>query len=499
MKIWKLAGSTALALVGFGGAVQAITPEEVWGNWQAYYAQSGAELTVGNTSRNGDTLEVSGIAIKMTVDGEASASIAFDKVNFKELGDGKVEITMSDVIPMEIFSSVEGESISAMKMAIGQTGMVTIASGTAEATSYEFTSPAQTIKITDIKDETGTPVDAVVDLALASVTGTYLVEAAGDQGGTLDSQLSAAGMDMTIVGRDADDGTEFTGTIKLADLKGSSKGGFVGADLMKTMATAVNAGFSTDSDFTFGAMSVDFAVTENGAPTNILAAATGGGLEANISKAGITYGTFLNGFDLSVSGAAIPLPEVKLTMAETSFNMAVPIAKADAPQDFSLVTKLVDLSVSDDLWGIIDPAGTLPRDPVTLIVDTKGTATLTADLMDETLQDTPGEVNTLDLNQVLAKALGAEVTADGGLTFDNSDLTTFGGMPAPTGAINVSLKGVNALIDNLIAIGILPEDQAMGARMMLGVFARPGAGPDELVSTIEFKDGGIFANGQQLQ
>jgi hypothetical protein len=39
----------------------------------------------------------------------------------------------------------------------------------------------------------------------------------------------------------------------------------------------------------------------------------------------------------------------------------------------------------------------------------------------------------------------------------------------------------------------------MGARMMLGVFTRPGAGPDEVTSVIEFRDGGLFANGQQLQ
>ena len=72
-------------------------------------------------------------------------------------------------------------------------------------------------------------------------------------------------------------------------------------------------------------------------------------------------------------------------------------------------------------------------------------------------------------------------------------------MPAPTGNINVTIKGVNALIDNLIAMGLLPDDQAMGARMMLGMFARPGAAPDELTSLIEFRDGGLFANGQQLQ
>jgi hypothetical protein len=111
----------------------------------------------------------------------------------------------------------------------------------------------------------------------------------------------------------------------------------------------------------------------------------------------------------------------------------------------------------------------------------------------------PGELTSLELAEVLVKGAGAEVGATGGLTFDNTDLTSFDGVPAPTGSINITIKGANTLIDNLIAMGLLPEEDAMGARMMLGLFARPGAGPDELTSVIEFKDGGLFANGQQLQ
>jgi hypothetical protein len=91
------------------------------------------------------------------------------------------------------------------------------------------------------------------------------------------------------------------------------------------------------------------------------------------------------------------------------------------------------------------------------------------------------------------------VGASGALQIDNSGATTIKGMPAPTGTINIDIKGVSKLIDNLIAMGILPDDQAMGVRMMLGMFTRPGAGPDEVTSVIEFKDGGLFANGQQLQ
>jgi hypothetical protein len=68
------------------------------------------------------------------------------------------------------------------------------------------------------------------------------------------------------------------------------------------------------------------------------------------------------------------------------------------------------------------------------------------------------------------------------------------------GEINLTLDGANALIDKLTGLGMLPQSQAMNVRMMLGLFARPGAGPDNLTSKIELReDGTIHANEQRLK
>ena len=90
---------------------------------------------------------------------------------------------------------------------------------------------------------------------------------------------------------------------------------------------------------------------------------------------------------------------------------------------------------------------------------------------------------------------GAELTGDGEFTFNNEM-----GFPLPSGVANVMLTGGNTLMDTLGGMGLLPQEQAMGARMMMGMFARPGDGPDTLVSTIEMKeDGSILANGQRIK
>ena len=91
------------------------------------------------------------------------------------------------------------------------------------------------------------------------------------------------------------------------------------------------------------------------------------------------------------------------------------------------------------------------------------------------------------------------LTGTGAFTFDNTDLVTFDGVPAPTGKMELTLKGGNGLLDKLVAMGLIPSDQAMGARMMMAMFAKPGDGEDTLNSTLEFKDKGFFANGQRLQ
>jgi hypothetical protein len=118
----------------------------------------------------------------------------------------------------------------------------------------------------------------------------------------------------------------------------------------------------------------------------------------------------------------------------------------------------------------------------------------------ENLETPPAELNALTLNSLTVRLAGAELTGEGDFTFDNSDLESFGGMPAPLGAIDLRLVGGNGLLDKLVAMGLLPQDQASGARMMMGLFARPGEGDDTLVSRIEVnEEGQVLANGQRLK
>jgi hypothetical protein len=179
--------------------------------------------------------------------------------------------------------------------------------------------------------------------------------------------------------------------------------------------------------------------------------------------------------------------------------MTAPVIANDVAGDFGLVMKFSQFSVNEEAWAMIDPGAVFSRDAADLAVDISGKtkidvpAMIAADEMGG-MPPIPAPEN-LDITELSLKVAGAALAGTGAFTFDNSM-----GMPMPIGAADVSISGANALIDGLIATGILAQEDAMGARMMMGAFMSPGAGPDTLTSRIEAKPGfEIYVNGQRIQ
>jgi hypothetical protein len=485
-----------------GAAIADVTASEVWENWQAMSTAAGQELTVGGTAQTGDTLEVTDVVLTFKDQLGGSFSTSFDKLTFKDNGDGTVAVTMPDTYPFEMGFPSGSEGPSAIKLRVSQPGMLITAGGSATETSYDFNAPTATITLDEIKDETGQAVDLKGDVVISDFTSKYLVVRDGDKT-SMDTSFTAKSMDLNLAGKERDGSGEGSAVISFADVSGTTKGKFLSAETMANLAAALNGGFTIDTDFKFGAMKIGVDGLDQGKPIKISVDATGGGFGLSMDKERMTYGGSMLGARYLMSTPDIPFPQIEATFGETGLNIELPISKADKPQDFVYQTRLVDFTVSEDIWGLFDPAGSLSREPATFILDAKGSGFWYQDILDPAVNlatiEVPGELHTLDLTQFLLKAAGAELSAKGGLTFDNTDLATFGGMPRPDGLINVNIKGVNQLIDNVIALGFITEDDATGFRFALAAFARPGAGPDELTSDIEFKDGGLFANGQRLQ
>ena len=484
-------------------ALADVSAADVWTDWQNYMNSYGLATTVGAANQVGATLTVTDFTASMAFpEGEFSQTIPM--IEFTEQGDGTVAITMSPEYPITLNMRPEyGEAVD-MTINVLTEGLSMVASGEVDNTSYDFSADAMRIVLADaIADGQPAPVD--VELTVNGVQGTYV--ASGQDPRMIDQVFNADGLTLTASGEE--DGNTFALDLAMQTLNSTAAGSLMDMSVSGDMPAALRDGGALEGTFTHGPMTYALNAVEDGDQVAISGSANSGDLAFGMSADGLSYGGSSNGTEITLSGSQIPFPEVNIAMAESGFALQMPLLQSEegAQDDVALAINLTDFTISDQIWGIFDPFGKLPRDPATIAFDLTGKVNMFIDLVDpekaaemETEMAQPGELHALDLNNLVVSAVGAALTGSGSFTFDNSDLETFEGMPAPTGSVDMQLVGGNKLIDTLVDMGLLPDEQAMGARMMLGLFARPGEGEDTLTSTIEVKgDGSVSANGQRIR
>lgn len=490
-----LAGSTAFAEV---------TAQQVWDNWKDQldlYGEGG--VTIGSETMSGSTLTVSDLSIQMS-DPEANITATLDEIQLSEMGDGTVSITMSDTYPMTVtFTPTSGDPTT-LNIVARNEGMSVIVSGTPDVMEYALNAPSYVIALEGIAGDGADEIDInAAAVTMTNLSGTYVTRSDNLQ--RVDYALAVESVDIAAdVSEPGGDGM-FVMNGTFADVTAQAKIALPIDMDMDAPETAFIDGLSIAGGYSFGATSYDFAIDADGEQADGAASIEGGSLTVAMDIDGLLYQGETRGLNvlLNIPGE-LPFP-VEAQLGAYGFAMEVPLSSADEPRDFALSLNIADLAVSNGIWNMVDPGEILPRDPATASFALSGTATPFFDLLDPeqaqaaAMSDIPGELNSLSLDSLKLAIAGALITGDGSFTFDNDDLATFDGFPRPEGALELSINGVNGLIDKLIQMGLLPEEQAMGGRMMLGMFATP-VGDDMLTSTIEVNsEGHVLANGQRLR
>ncbi|MFG6583983.1 DUF2125 domain-containing protein [Sulfitobacter sp. 1A12779] len=521
-----------------------LTPSDVWGDWRQYMESMGYEVEASEAF-SGDDLTVSDVTLKMDMAEEGGDfSMSLGTLSFEPEGDGAVNIRMPTVMPMTINVAPETPEDKPVSMVLNyaQTAPVMRASGSVEALQYDYAADSISLTLAGLKvgEQSYTEEEAKFTLigtgvsSRTEMTGTETRRY--DQSGRIDSlQYDVVMKTPEDPARVAVKGSvdqvvfDGSGTLPMIDA-----GADVAAEKLKELRSGTNLntemdsidpqeadpedeskgtnvaammreGLAFDGSFTAGAGRTDMQVSdpENG-EFQLISSSTGAKLGVAMGPEGLSYDGGQQDIEVSVTAADMPFP-IQFSMAESAFNLKMPVLKSEEPQDFAFGVTLDRFEMSDMIWGIFDPTGQLPRDPATLVVDLSGKAKLLFELMDPEVTATmgdeaPGEIHALNVNEVSLDVAGAEFDASGAITFDNDDMQTVPGMPKPVGALDLSLVGGVALLDKLVAMGLVPQEQAMGARMMMGLFTVPGEGEDSLTSRIEFtEEGGILANGQQIK
>ena len=501
-QITTYATGAAALLMTTSLAMADLTAEQVWEDWQASLAQYGEEIDLGTANRSGDTLMVSGVVVRAT-DEMTTFEVAFPEMGFRDVGDGTVAVTMGPRYDMMVTDNTDSSITPVtMRMGLEQENFEMMVSGTSEELTYDFSADSMTFSFDEFTEGDDT-IELLAELVLNGVTGNYVVEP-----GELRRTIQTYSAEDAVVTMDIVD-PGGPGQFKLNGTIDSLSGGGTGAvptDVdMADPSALFTSGLMGDGDLILGRSSYDFEFVENGQPTTGRVTSGGSTLNVSVDEGVVDYEGEAQEMAVSVVGGNIPVP-IDLEMETYGYRFAMPMTKSEEPQDFRLGLTFAGFTMNDFLWNLFDPGTVLPRDPATVSFDITGKGNWLFDLMDPdeaqamAMSDTPGELHEMNLSNLVVDAAGARLTGDGALTFDNTDTETFNGLPRPEGEVNLTLLGGNGLIDKLVTMGLLPEDQAMGARMMMGLFAVPGEGEDVLNSKIEINDQGhVLANGQRIQ
>lgn len=506
----SLFASTAISLSLMANAASAdLAAADVWGDWRGYLEGLGYTVTANETG-NADTLSVSDIAVQVNGGPDVDQLVLrLGTLQFVETADGNVEVVMPATMPIVIDVTPEKTKKPArIEFSYTQTDQKMIVSGDAAEMVYDYTAPSFVLALTsllvdgtamgqdnarlsisgtDIRSETTVSLGETRNYAQIMNVGNVVYDAFFKNPADVESVSIASTVESVI----------FTGTSVVPE----------GQTIQNQELTPLlAAGFAFDGTFNTRGTETKTELVSKDGPTRLKTGSAASTLGIAMDAEGIRYDVAAEQVQIGAEIAGLPFP-LFAEMANTGISMRAPLLKSDDPQDFSLAFNATDFSMSDIIWAFFDPSNQLPRDPATVALDMSGKAKVLADSLDQKTMESlaesgssPAELTALRIDKLTIDAVGAKLDATGDVTFDNSDKTTMPGFPKPVGDININLAGANSLLDKLVTMGMLPAEQVMGARMMMGVFAVPGDAPDTLKSNIEFNDEGqILANGQRIK
>lgn len=524
--------TSALALIlGAAPVLADVTPAQVWENLQRYSADYGYEVS-GTVDDAGGTLTVTD-AVFSTSSDTGGSSVTFPKMTFQETGDARVRVVIDGEVALDSRFAVpapaedaaqdapEGtedtaDATPAETVEMTMTGTLSlpgnemVVSGTPEDMLYEYSYPTLAFDVT-LPTEPGQ--DATIPLTgtITSLTGSQRnVASDGGTASTFDLKAAEAAMqiDATMPPDENGAGGSIDFQVALTNLtsQGSGKTPGQSFDLGSQMAQALAAGLMLDTTLAYESLEGSFDIAgqdENGQDQTGKGSFATGASDFAFRLSGQGMGYKANAADnrAEMTLNTVPFP-ISYAVQRISGQMLIPVTSGDAAQPFRLAYALEGLTFADAIWNLFDPGSQLPRDPASLTVDVSGDAVVSQDLFDpasaqpqaDAMPEPPFMPKTLTVNRIALDAVGAKADITGQLDFgDNPN--------EPVGSLNGTFEGVNGLLDRLVAIGLVPQEQVMGIRMGLAMFAKPAQGnPDQLTSEIEFREGGqIFANGQQVK
>ena len=542
----------ALGALAAGPALADLTAQEVREEFESTYEGFGWEVEVGSEEESDGAVRLGDVVIsfefepggppepatsadKATPPEDAPAAedapqpvetvrveARFAEMVFEGRPDGTVVVTLSPEGTMTTRATREdGVEDTSESRLISEGFEMTVAEVEGEAAEpgrrYSYAAERIGAELLEITQD-GEPVEAGGEVILSGFSGSTEDAPAPDasEGARRyvgDDRIDGLALRLDLpAGEGEEEGSRIEVAYDLADVTLRSEGtvpdGELLAESSEDPAAIFEAGLAFDLDLDYGAGTGRVSST-GGEPSEEFAYASsgeGGGLEMAFDGERYSFGGDARGLRYVVESAGLPMGRIDAALEEASAEFAFPVTATEEAVPFTFRYGFSGLTLNEEIWALFDPEELLPRDPASILVAVEGRLRLLADIWDEEAQteaeeadEIPAKVEEASIEMRL-EAVGASVEATGEFTFDNADTTTFPGSPAPTGTLDITASGIDALLDTLTEMGLVPSDQLMPARMMLGLFARSdGEGGYVSAISVDGATGEVTANDQRLR
>lgn len=488
----------AVALVSGTAAYADLTAAQVWEDWRAQLELYGEDsLSVAAVNTSSGTVTVRNLALSFSDDVMTAKTVIGD-INFNEQADGSVRVTMDQQFPITV-TTADGVIVTVM---MSQENLEINVSGVPELMEYDVTADSYAVAFQDAVDGDVT-INGDARMTATDLTASYTV-ATGDMR-DVSSTSSIGTIDLLVDFQIPGGNSEYiTAAAKINDMRTQSEATMPLAEDITDPDDMFASGFALAGGYIIDSADYVFDINAEGDQTAGSLSTGMVTLTGELSSQTIAYDSQTIDLAMNMQTSQFPFP-IEMTMGEYGTGFRMPVAATDTPSDFGFKINLIDLVVGDALWGLFDPNGALPRDPATLQIALSGTAKALFDMMDPTAEPVlgddgmPFELSSVSLDTLKIMAAGALFTGTGAFDFDNADTQTFAPLPRPEGDASFEITGLNKLLDNLVEMGLVPEQDIMGPRMMMGMFAR-ATGDDQMAIDVEVAPNGqVSVNGNRVR
>lgn len=488
---------SALALAAASPALADTRAADLWAEWQAQAVLTGQTVTADVTqTETGLTLSNFTTVLEQP---DVTTRGAIDQVELTENADGTVTVTFSELYSITVtFEMDPGDPPGNIELQMRHEGLDVRVSGDSGARVYTYSADSLTLTEGAIWGGEGEPPEIDLTMELTDLSTTYRLFGTDAETMRFSSQGTLGGLSILMDVRPPNGEQGYLKLGLLMDgMQSTGSGSLISIGSLNQVSGDLPPGFEFNGSLTYGSMDMEMMFEDPGESFAVLYGNEGGRLGIGFSEDAISYDIGATGAHARITSRDLPTP-VEMSTGSSTLAFQIPLTAGDAPQDVGLRLAVEDLILGDSIWAMVDPGRAVPRDPASLILDATGQIQLFVDLMGlnpEELETAPGELRALTVSELRLSAGGATLSGTADMTFAPGQI-----VPMPVGSADLQLSGGNGLLDTLIAGGVVPAQQGAFVRGALAAFARPGATPDTMETTVEFgADGSITANGVPLQ